>query len=236
LQPGKPALIAFAALWCKPCREEIPSLNQANIDFGAKLQVAEFLVEGQLEGSLPVEGDRSAFTSKSGDRPNYSIDIDPRWEKFDSLNPPKRALPLMVFVDGAGNVRAMAQRSMDYESELKPWIQASLAGMPAPIEPTPVPGAELRTVTFAQWLAETPDHAPGTEMDRNFRAAWAKGIEKYSFDPTEMAFEDGSISERRLDPSLPFDTTGGTWHSETCVLSVYVKPNGEYVNSNGVCH
>lgn len=236
LTPGKPALISFGALWCKPCREEIGSLNLASQDFSSQLQLVQYLVEGETEGTQPRDGDSLRFKSKDGILPSYRVDLDPDWKIFESLRPPKKALPLLVFVDGDGVIRAIVQRSFDYEAEMKPWLVSLLAGLPAPVEPTPPPAAAEHTLDYPTWVAASATHAPGSVIDLNFRAAWQKGLDKYSFDPASMPFEAGLMYERKPVGAPDFELVSGFWDSGSCQLTVSVTPLGEFLSARGICH
>ncbi len=162
LTENKPALLVFGAVWCKPCRKEIPELNSLASNYSERLSISALLVEGKSKGVAPSVQDLEEFVGPSGVKPSYSLVPDSGWSRFDFFKPALgRALPLFVILDSKGKPFFVAQGSLDFASELVPQIEKILkdteeknsnpvnsgnspqtnAGVPLPA-PVPAPNSE----------------------------------------------------------------------------------------------
>jgi len=238
-QPGQATVVTFSALWCHPCREEIDSLNQANSEFAGVIQFRGLLVEGEDKGSPVNQGDINLFTSFTGEHAQYSVKTDPLWQLFDTLHAAQgHALPTMVLINAAGQVEEVVQQSLDYNTQLRPLLQALAIGQAGPIDTNPIPPVQPGQIsdTVANWEARAEVAASATLL-ANVKASWQAGLAKFTFTESEMPFEAGKIS-------FLFDGTTNTprtaaWVSDTpvsyCTLNLVFKADGSLASSNGNC-
>jgi thiol-disulfide isomerase/thioredoxin len=239
-----PALIVFGAGWCKPCLAEIPSLNKAQVEFKDQLQIRNFLVEGPQKGVASTESDISLIQSPKGDRPEYSVTLDPTWALFDLLEPASgRALPTMVFVTWDQTIDRIVQRSMEFDAELMPALRALIAGQPTqkpddgnrPGQGGEEQKGELKAMTFTEW-STSKDNEPGSAIYAAFEDSWRKGLDEYAFLEDDMPFNKAKMtvlvySDGKVVPRM------GVWTAMLtgCKLTVYVKPDGSFEKSEGIC-
>jgi thiol-disulfide isomerase/thioredoxin len=235
----RPALIVFGAGWCKPCLAEIPALNRAQRELGADLQIVNFLVEGKQKGSPAAPDDQAKLQSPKGEKPEYTLQLDPSWTLFDQINPPSgRALPTMVFVGWDQSVARVVQRSMEYESELLPVLQALVAGKPVQEEPGKQPDedqGQMKSMTFAEFTA-TPGNEPGGSVYTNFQAAGHKGLEEYAFLEEDMPFNRAKMTVTVFENGSIVPKVG-VWDAfmTGCKLTVFTNPDGTFLRSEGIC-
>lgn len=243
LTDSKPALIVFAAAWCKPCMAEIHSLNRAQAQLGDRLQVTGFAVEGAQKGVPAAPKDTALFQSPHGERPEYPLTLDPSWKLFDQLRPSAgRSLPTMVFVDSNHRVVHLVQRSMEYETELLPLLQNLVAGQTSaplppqtPKDPQPDPSGKIVNQTFANWTA-LPGHGPDSEIYQKMQAAWMQGLEDFAFTEDDMPFSNARLRIFAYDDGRSKPVSGIWVAADTgCRLTVYFHPDGSYDRSEGVC-
>lgn len=246
LEKNKPALIAFGAVWCKPCVSEIPALNRARTEFSSHLQIVSYLVEGPQKGAVASGGDSDLFRSPAGEKPAYPLKLDAGWTRFESLSPPSgRALPTMVFITRDGQIARIVQRSLEYETELLPALHALVAGAevppdpkPAPEEPpappktgqpTPPPG-KRKSVKFDEWSATNP-----VEL-ANVEAAWRHGLEDFTFPDDEMPFAEMRLTVMAFEDGR-MQPLQAVWlaHATGCKLTVWFNEDGSYKKSEGIC-
>lgn len=238
LDGTRPALVIFGAGWCKPCLSEIPAINRAQREFGADLQIANFLVEGAQKGIAAAPHDKNLFQSPKGEKPEYTMNLDPSWILFDALKPASgRALPTIVFVGWDQTVQKVVQRSMEYESELRPALRALVAGKPVEDEkPEEQPDqGTMKQMSYAEWTA-LPGNGLDSQIHANFAAAWHQGLEEFAFleddmplnraKMTVLVYQDGTFAPRI-----------GVWDAfmTGCKLTIYTKPDGSFERSEGIC-
>ncbi len=240
LDGQRPALIVFGAGWCKPCLAEIPALNRAQAELGSQLQIANFLVEGAQKGVPVSSGDTDLLQSPKGEKPQYAVKLDPSWVLFDALQPASgRQLPTMVFVAWDQTVDRVVQRSMEFDAELMPALRALIAGQPTreipkPDEEEPDDG-ELKAMSFQEWTA-TPGNEPDGAVYNAFKASWEHGLQEYAFLEDDMPLNKARMTvlvyaDGRVVPKI------GVWNAMLtgCRLTVYVKPDGTFEKSEGIC-
>ncbi len=233
-----PALLVFSAVWCKPCMAEIHSLNLANEDqdLKGKLQIASYIVEGPRKGVSAAPKDTDLVVSPGGDRPNYKMTTDPNWNHFDALRPDSgRSLPMMVFVDGNQTIVRIVQRSMVYETELRPALLALARGQ-KPIGPKPEePVGHRETLPMSEWIAQ-PGHDAASQIYSNVNGAWTRGLGDFNFLADDMPFENSKMTVNVLDDGTSTPAQA-VWKasSTNCKLTVFFLPDGSYQRSEGIC-
>ncbi len=242
VQPGHAAVVTFSALWCHPCREEIESLNHASQEFAGKIEFTGFLVEGEEKGSTVQTIDIENFKTFNGEKPLYPVHSDENWQLFDGLRAPQgRALPTMVIFNKQGQLQEIVQQSLDYETQLRPLLQAIASGQaPAPVNtptPTPPPSSHQATDTVQNWSARA-EVASRPTLLANLTAAWQTGLQKYDFTVVEMPLSAGVITF--LTDANGVDTPQGVhWLADTpvsvCQLQLNLNPDGTLLTSNGSC-
>ncbi len=243
-----PSVIVFSALWCKPCLAEIDHLNEIQDEFSNQLQIKSFIVEGIQKGSTPsMQEVDQKFVSPLGLKPNYTVELDPNWEKFSRAGGVlARQLPTMMFLDSSGNIVSLTQRTLDLETELRPILQRLIAGLPvqptpsAP-DPEPTPDLDLQKLRLSEWILR-PGNSLESEITKNLRRAWVKGRSGFGFTSVNMPFDSGEITffSRESGSANSVDRPRlMEWSYESdngrCSLSVLVRPDGTYLSSSGVC-
>jgi thiol-disulfide isomerase/thioredoxin len=93
---GRILLINYWAEWCKPCREEIPELNQF-----AREQAQRVLVLGVHYDQLPAEQIREQMAGLGIEFPVLASDPAALWDQ-----PRPQVLPSTLVIDGSGRWRA----------------------------------------------------------------------------------------------------------------------------------
>lgn len=258
LDAAKPSLVVFGSTWCKPCRKEISDFNRIAELFKKNLDVVGVLVEGSAKGSVPTAEGMRQFLSPAGEKPLYSLQLDPGWALFDTLNPSEgHSLPLVALVRADGSVARVIQGSLDFESELKPLVEQFIAGQVSPQEGSKVvgeknqgekpedtpatpglsvptkPGTSPSSFLVKDWVAqEAVKNDP--VLVANFNAAWLQGLRQFGFFPSEMPFESGTISLKQSDTGkIP---SFGEWDSASnCTLTVTLNPDASYKSARGIC-
>lgn len=243
IDTSKPALLVFGAVWCKPCLSEIGYLNRAKRDLGDRVQILSFVVEGPQKGVQASPRDADLLISPKGDRPEYRVALDESWSLFDAIKPADgRALPTMVFVDSSQTIQRIVQKSMEYEFELLPSLQALIAGQtvedPKP-EPEPPPEQQdpgrRETLTFARWSA-MPGNEPSGQMYLNVEAAWRRGLGDYAFTEMDMPFTRAKITAMIFQDGHSYPAVSVWNAAETgCRLTVFHNEDGSYNRSEGIC-
>jgi len=110
---GRVVLINFWATWCPPCREEMPSLQNAAIYFDDENFNVLAINVGETNEQVRVFADEFGLTSDL----TLLLDHDSRvFEQLDS-----RVLPTSLIVDRSGHLRyrAIGPRQFDSESILQ---------------------------------------------------------------------------------------------------------------------
>ncbi len=238
LTDDQPAILAFGALWCKPCRAEIPVLNQLQHDFGDRIQILSLLVEGELRGSSADSESIEAFQGPQLEKPAFQIRPDPNWVWFDQLKAKEgRQLPTMVFVRSNGQIDRITQRSLDYDSELKPLAEQLLSGKSlTPDQPqTGDTGAVLKD-SLANWTQKSGNHLQEPKLV-NMIASHTKGRLQSGFSEHSMQFLDGQIYYREsASGDIPVK---GFWSYKSengvCSLTIIFKADGTASNITGIC-
>jgi len=230
LTASKPSVVVFGAGWCKPCRKEIEYLNEIKSQFGDKLQVVGYLVEGQTKGAAPTALALEEYASLNAIKPEYLVIPDTGWKKFLSTNPAKKSLPLMLFVNNKSEIEYIVQRSISFEDELLPLVEKLVRNEKinkteptTPTEPTIKPQKSYKTV--AQWaLIEE-------EKELLFEA-YKAACNTEGFKTNDYNFETGqlTISIQNNRPTI------GHWVSKTgCELTLYLDENLQYKSSKAFC-
>jgi thiol-disulfide isomerase/thioredoxin len=242
LQTGKPAVLAFSALWCHPCREEIETLNQASQEFAGQIQFAGFLVEGEGKGSPVQTSDLDKFRSFSGTKPLYPMRLDTSWQLFDTLPVPQgRALPTLILVNEKGDTVEVVQQSLDYNSQLRPILAAiakgQMAPVPTPPSPPPTSGLQQLTDSVQNWIARAEVIAQ-PDLQKNLTGAWQTGLLKYDFTEDEMPLGSGRITfgwdgNEKNVPEV------ANWRAVTadsvCKLQLNLNQDGTLASASGSC-
>jgi thiol-disulfide isomerase/thioredoxin len=260
LTENKPALLVFGAVWCKPCRKEIPELNSLALNYSQRLSVSALLVEGKSKGVAPSVQDLEEFVGPSGVKPNYSLVPDTGWSRFDFFKPALgRALPLFVILDSTGKPFFVAQGSLDFQSELVPQIEKILkdteekgsnsanspqanSGVPLPV---PAPGVEpvavptplavlLESRTVQKFVEEEVAREPEGIRPKNLEVAWKKGLAEFGFSEIDMPFSLGTIRLKLLEDGS-FLPMSAIWKSSSCTLTVVLDADAAYVSARGIC-
>ena len=229
LSTSKPHLVVFGALWCKPCRHEIDDLNLINDKFKDRLIVTQFLVEGGKKGVRPEAGDKNAFTSPNNIKPRYSVNIDPEWSLFDTLSASAgRQLPLLATVRADGEVTQIVQRSLEFETELVPWVLAHVNGQDATFPVNHDRSGRTDSVKGDQLSVK----GVSSLLINALRKSWQSALLIYGFSQDSMPFEKGlfDFSDEMKEPS------SAEWLSETgCQLVIYLKKDGSLASHSGSC-
>lgn len=92
--PQKLVLINYWAIWCAPCRKEVPELNELLHEHADKLQVVGVNFDGSLGDQLGAE-----VTKLGIEFPNFFRDPRQLW----SLDP-VAVLPETLIIDANGNL------------------------------------------------------------------------------------------------------------------------------------
>ena len=243
LEKNVATVLTFGAVWCKPCRAEISSLNLAHDQYGSNLQIKGLVVEGKTYGQVPtMDLVTHEFLGIDQESPRYSIGIDANWILFDRLKLNSgHQLPTIVFINPNGEIVRIIQRSLEYDTELKPLIELLLSNQlqqsPPPTDDPSDPNIpEIKSLTLADWskkIGNTPD----TEKYKNMTAAWRKGRSNYGFTADDMPFLDGQLTYKELpDGDVPM-ASEWSHDSETgkCYLKVIFKADGSFLSASGIC-
>ncbi len=239
LDPAQPAVLVFGAVWCKPCRAEILEFNKLQAEYSNQLQVRGLLVEGEEKGQASTLEMVDKFVGPQAQLPGYKIVVDREWKSFDQLNLREgRQLPTIVFVGNQGVVKRVVQRSLDYDTELKPLVESLVnnsLSSDSGLSETPV--AAALNLTAADW-AKRPGNDSSSIKFQNLVAAWSEGRKKYNFLESNMPFLSGSISfiTNNQGADIPLK---GFWsyksNNGTCNLTVRVYEDGRFKSASGVC-
>ena len=258
LASGKPQIVIFGAGWCKPCRNEIGSLNSLHERFSDRVDFVSYLVEGNTKGSSPDSEALKSFDSPNGEVPKYSLLPDTNWNIFNAfLASDGQTLPLTVFLNASGTVVEQRQSSMNLERDLVPALERLLSqneSNTAPETPSisdPEPGT-----------TPLPSEAPGNpggpktkhsnsvvirklkpEYIERLKESWKMGISEQGFSREEMAFEAGTSFLNvalATDADWPEDVfvLSTRWTSNEnfrCWMTVKVTVDGSFVSSDGAC-
>ena len=105
---GKPIIINFWATWCGPCRMELPFFNEANEEYGDRIQ---FLMVDLVDGAYETREGAIAFAENNG----YGFPL-----YFDGLGEGSlaysiQAIPLTVVIDADGRLVETHLGSMSSE-------------------------------------------------------------------------------------------------------------------------
>ncbi len=239
LSQGKPSLVVFSAIWCKPCRAEIEDLNKLADKYGNRIQIRSYVVEGEKRGSVPTDEEiKNSFLSISGEAPRYLVKPDGSWVYFDKLTWPQgRQLPSMVFFNGDGTLALTVQRSLDFESELIPVVERLIQNSPLPPTEEKPPILDIVKLNISEFI-ERPGNELTEALSQNLQKAWSKGRTVYGFPASKMPFLSGVIEfyvNNNVDIPVQMD-----WESDSesgfCSLSVKVNPDGSFLSSSGVCN
>lgn len=239
LSQEKPSLIVFSAIWCKPCRAEIEDLNKLVSQYGDRIQIRTYVVEGEVRGSNPSEEEiKTQFLSISGEAPKYSVKADSSWIFFEKLKWAQgRQLPSVAFLNSDGSVALQVQRSLEFDSELVPLVEKLIRNSPLPpqVEKPPVQNTSKLGISE---FTERPGNAMTDVLAQNLQKSWSKGRAVYGFPASKMPFLSGTIDYYESssgDVPVQMD-----WESDSesgfCSLTVKVNPDGSFLSSSGVCN
>jgi thiol-disulfide isomerase/thioredoxin len=118
---GTPSVLNFWASWCNACIAEMPSFDRIAKSFGARLVVVGFNELGVLNETA---ADAERFARKTG--AGYRLASDPNGTLYGHFFTPLRpTLPITVFVDANGVVRARHIGQMD-EKDLRAQLASAL--------------------------------------------------------------------------------------------------------------
>jgi thiol-disulfide isomerase/thioredoxin len=261
LTENKPLILAFGAVWCKPCRAEIAVLNRLTKDMATQLAVVGLVVEGSVKGQVVTEEDLTDYLGPDAKKPEFAVRTDRKWQVFTSLTPAAgKTLPFLVFVHADNDIAFKVQRTLDYDSELLPMAQALVRNEElSELAPTDAGGggddqgevngdagdtSEDESVQswegIATWLDRTHVQ-PGQPQYDSLHGGWKSGRVEYGFSDLEMPFEEGSIhwsmrsAESAADAALTY-VDQASWHSESgCKLNVTFDAKGKVTSTFGVC-
>ncbi|MEJ7901649.1 MAG: TlpA disulfide reductase family protein [Thermomicrobiales bacterium] len=118
---GQVVVLNFWASWCKPCREEMPALQQASAAAGDDVVFVGIGAKTDREEDARAFADEFAITypvgrdTEGGDRVNGAIQTDYRVFAF----------PSTYVIDPDGRIDAVLIAPIDEASDIQPYIDAA---------------------------------------------------------------------------------------------------------------
>ena len=116
---GKPVVVNLWATWCKPCLQEMPSLDRLQSKLGDKLAVAA--VSEDHGGAQRV----GPFVANMGLR-KLRIYLDPQSDVGHAFN--VRGLPTSIVIDAAGRVVGRVEGAAEWDSDTMMGVLRPLLG------------------------------------------------------------------------------------------------------------
>lgn len=114
---GRPVLLNFAATWCPPCREELPSLARLHEQQGPEgLQVVTIFIDWTGRADVATLADKLAL--------HFPVLLDPQGAVSRVFQ--VRALPTTILIDNQGRVAGLLVGATAWDT---PAIQPILAGL-----------------------------------------------------------------------------------------------------------
>jgi len=120
---GRYVLLNFWATWCAPCREEMPTINALQQEFGGE----DFEVVALAIGRNSLDGIRKFFKDTGVDA--LDIYLDPQQAVAREMS--VIGLPISVLIDREGREIARLTGDADWYSDSARAIVAELIGKPA---------------------------------------------------------------------------------------------------------
>lgn len=106
---GKPVIVNFWASWCGPCKSEMPSFEEAYIEYKDKIQ---FMVVNMTDGSRETVESASAYIKEQ----DYTFPVFYDTQSIAAYTYQVYAIPTTYFIDTDGNLVAAAQNAIDRET------------------------------------------------------------------------------------------------------------------------
>lgn len=106
---GTPVIVNFWASWCGPCKSEMPSFEEAYIEYKDKIQ---FMVINMTDGSRETVESASAYIEEQC----YTFPVFYDTESIAAYTYQVYAIPTTYFIDADGNLVAAAQSAIDRET------------------------------------------------------------------------------------------------------------------------
>lgn len=106
---GKPVIVNFWASWCGPCKSEMPSFEEAYIEYKDKIQ---FMVVNMTDGSRETVESASAYIKEQ----DYTFPVFYDTQSIVAYTYQVYAIPTTYFIDTDGNLVAAAQNAIDRET------------------------------------------------------------------------------------------------------------------------
>ncbi len=240
LTENKPTIVVFSAVWCKPCKAEIGDLNRISNLYGDKISIVNYIVEGSEKNTAPTfEEINNSYKDQTGEVPNYKMLLDEKWKVYDSLSFQNyHQLPSIIILDNQKNVALKIQRSLDYETELRPVIERLISNTPIENPQTePDIDSPTKVMTLLDWIS-FDGYGESSVITTNLKKAWIKGRSIYGFTSIKMPFLSGEISYLvRQNNFLPKEII---WISDSedglCKMNVRIDAQGNYISSSGICN
>ena len=117
---GKPLVVNLWATWCKPCLQEMPSLDRLQSKLGDKLAVAA--VSEDHGGAQRV----GPFVANMGLR-KLRIYLDPQSDVGHAFS--VRGLPTSIVIDAAGRVVGRVEGAAEWDSDTMMGVLSPLLGV-----------------------------------------------------------------------------------------------------------
>ena len=121
---GKPIVVNFWATWCPPCASELPHFDKAAAEYEGRVR---FLMVDLTDGRRDTVEGAKAYVAEKG----YAFPLYFDTESSGAIAYAVYSIPLTVFIDADGNVRASRIGAMD-ETMLYGYIEELLAGAENP--------------------------------------------------------------------------------------------------------
>lgn len=231
LTAGKKTVVGFSALWCKPCKKEVTVLNEAQTEFGDRVDFLVFLVEGAEKGQLPSDPDRHDLSGPSGETPTFATGIDQQWAYYRHLRPgQERSLPFLVFADEDGHVVHSEVGAVSYD-QLKVGLNGLVSGIEAPKKDSP---KDTTRITVHAWL-ESEHLTQASDQYQWLQEAFSTESASLAIPKSTLDFMNGLLSF--IDPKTgsPYISSAFWTSSSGCQLEVFFAADGTTLGSQGHC-
>ena len=121
---GEPIVVNFWATWCPPCASELPHFDKAAAEYEGRVR---FLMVDLTDGLRDTVDGAKAYVAEKG----YTFPLYFDTESSGAIAYAVYSIPLTVFIDADGNVRASRIGAMD-EAMLYGYIEELIAGAETP--------------------------------------------------------------------------------------------------------